>query len=266
MTTQQVWTGLWDAGSWVWLVAAAMVAVYGRAVGWRFGRQSAPFFAGVAALVLALVSPLATLAGGYVFSAHMAQHLVLLLLVPPLLLLGAPSRLVGRRSGRWALVERALARPWLTWLAGIGVMWFWHIPRLCAGALHDPILRHFQFATLVLAGSAFMWPILAPNPARRLDPGPAIAYLVVGCIGCTALGIWITFSPVSVCPGFYRPADPGGPMALVRGGWGLDPRLDQQLAGLLMWVPACLCYLSGVLFVLGRAYAPSARAQVPHAA
>ena len=122
-----------------------------------------------------------------------------------------------------------------------------------------------QLASLVLAGAAFAWPILAPNPARRLAPGPAIAYLVTGCIGCTSLGIWITFSPVEVCPGFFRVADPSGLLQLVRGGWGLDPRLDQQLAGLLMWVPACLCYLGGVLYVVGRGYAPAATGEVAHA-
>ena len=76
-----------------------------------------------------------------------------------------------------------------------------------------------------------------------------------GCLGCTALGIWITFSPISVCPGFFGIPDPLAIRPLIRSGWGLSAAADQQLAGLLMWVPACLVYLSGALFVVGRWFA-----------
>ena len=168
MTTQQIWMELWSLSSWSWLVAAAMVGAYAWSVSWKLPRRAGFFFAGVAALVFVLVSPLDRLADGYVFSAHMAQHLALLLVVPPLLLLGLPARKKTR------FIDTLFANPWMTWLAGIGVMWFWHIPSICAASLHNPVVRNIQFVSLVVAGVAFLTPILSSNGERRLDPAPSM--------------------------------------------------------------------------------------------
>ncbi len=82
-----------------------------------------------------------------------------------------------------------------------------------------------------------------------------MAYLISACLACTILGIFITFSPVSVCPIYLHPADRLGVMNLLRQDWGLTPLVDQQIGGLMMWVPACMVYLSGVLGLLIRWYA-----------
>ena len=104
-------------------------------------------------------------------------------------------------------------------------------------------------------GTAFWLPVVS----GRLTPLPGIAYLFTACVACTVLGILLTFSPVTVCSVFAHVDDRLGVMPLLRGGWGLTPERDQQVGGLLMWVPACLVYGVGILGQHGRLYATDAR-------
>src|SRR5437016_5792453 len=105
----------------------------------------------------------------------------------------------------------------------------------------------FQAMSLVSAGAAFWWPIFRPLLQRRMPPTTAALYLFSGCVGCSLLGIYVTFSPISVCP-LYA-AGGGSPelLRLVHEQWGLTHRLDQEVGGLLMWVPACTVYLGAIL-------------------
>ena len=80
-----------------------------------------------------------------------------------------------------------------------------------------------------------------------------MAYLFTACVACTILGISITFSPVDVCAAYGHAVDPLGVLPLVRA-WGLRPSVDQQLGGLLMWVPGCTLYAGAILAVVGRFY------------
>ena len=85
---------------------------------------------GVVTLFLTLVSPLDTLADTYFFSAHMVQHMLLILAVPPLLLMGIP-REMAEKAFRYPWVRRAeeiLSKPMLAWSAGVGMLWIWHWP------------------------------------------------------------------------------------------------------------------------------------------
>jgi putative membrane protein len=93
--------------------------------------------------------------------------------------------------------------------------------------------------------------------AQGLSPLAGIGYLVAACFACTLLGIYITFAPASVCPAYMHPADPYGLLPVIQDQWGLTARMDQQIGGLLMWVPACLIYLSGVMGLLSRWYTPA---------
>ena len=79
-------------------------------------------------------------------------------------------------------------------------------------------------------------------------------YLFSACVGCTILGIILTFAPLGVCPVFMHPADRLGILPLLQDGWGLSPARDQQLGGLLMWVPPCFVYLCGIFGLLARWY------------
>ena len=212
-----------------------------------------------ATLVAALASPLAVLASRYSFSANMLQHLLLLLIVPLSAILAWPS------SEAVANDNFAQSSPFGTaavgWLAGVGAMWFWHVPALCTAAMQNSWIFAIQTCSLVVAGAAFWWPVFRPQLQRRLQPHVAAAYLLSGCVGCSLLGIYITFSPVSVCP-LYAVADGASPelMRLVHQQWGLTHRLDQQVGGLLMWVPACMVYLGAILATLSSWYQVPERA------
>jgi cytochrome c oxidase assembly factor CtaG len=79
-------------------------------------------------------------------------------------------------------------------------------------------------------------------------------YLFSGCLGCTLLGIYITFSPISVCPLYDSPTGSSEILRLIRDQWGITHEMDQQLGGLLMWVPACIVYLCAILARLSSWY------------
>ncbi len=198
-------------------------------------------------LVLALASPIGQLAEGYLFSAHMLQHLLLVLVVPPLALLGLGAR---GRPGAAGRLEALVA-----WGLGVGAMWLWHERTLCNAASLSPAVHRLQEVSLLAMGTAFWLPVVS----NRLPPLAGIAYLFTACVACTVLGIYLTFSPVTVCSVFAHPVDRLGVMPLLRGDWGLTPAKDQQVGGLMMWVPACLVYGVGILGLLGRMYANDAR-------
>jgi putative membrane protein len=235
----------WDAFALAACVGAA--GLYGFVHRTRLGPRAAYFAAALVLFVLALASPIGTLADGYLFSAHMLQHLLLVLVVPPLALLGLPER----KGGGSPVSTRSLV---VTWGMGVGAMWLWHAPTLCNAAAQSDLVHRVQEATLVLMGLAFWLPVLSPDPARRIAPLGGVAYLFTACLACTVLGILVTFSPVEVCSVYLRPVDRLGILPTLRGGWGLTPARDQQIGGLLMWVPACFVYLSAILAMLGRFY------------
>ena len=231
----------------VTVAAAIAYLVPGR----RFGVSPLPLVLALLLFVLALASPIGQLADGYLFSAHMLQHLLLVLIVPPLALLGVGPALRGRAPGRFG---RLLPRPIVTWGLGVGAMWLWHEQTLCNAASQSAVVHRVQELSLLFMGTAFWWPILAPREESRLPPLAGVAYLFTACVACTLLGVLITFSPIEVCSVFAHPVDRLGVMPLVRDGWGLTAEKDQQVGGLLMWVPACLVYGVGILGVLGRLF------------
>jgi cytochrome c oxidase assembly factor CtaG len=133
-------------------------------------------------------------------------------------------------------------------------MWFWHIPALCTASMRSPAVFDIQQASLVAAGAAFWWPVFSPIAQRRMQPHHAAIYLFAGCIGCSLLGIYITFSPIAVCPLYRTPTGSIELLSLIRNQWGFSYRVDQQVGGLLMWVPACMVYLGAILAMLRSWY------------
>ena len=204
---------------------------------------------------LALASPVGTLADGYLFSAHMLQHLLLVLIVPPLALLGlAPSR--EPRPARSRRIPTIVS-----WAMGVGAMWLWHAPTLCNAAAQSALVHRIQEASLLVMGTAYWWPILAPRASQRIEPLSGIVYLFSACVACTVLGVVVTFSPVEVCSVYLHPVDRLGILPTLRGSWGMTPEKDQQLGGLLMWIPACLVYVGAILSMLARFYRGETRAR-----
>lgn len=255
---------LWNWSSLAWLgavaIVVAMVCVFYR----RAGMRLLPLAIGMAFFLLAFVSPIGVLADGYLFSAHIIQHLVLLLIVPMCLVLSIPktrSQESDQDSDRtWPI---GLGNPILGWMCGLGAMWFWHVPTLCSAASTVGTVGAIRDASFVLAGMAFWWPVFAPRESNRLPAPSAVVYLFSACLGCTLLGIYLTFSTVAVCPAFAGTPQ-GAVIASQLYDVGLTPLVDQQLGGLLMWIPPCTLYITVILTVLGRWYAAPATTTTVH--
>jgi putative membrane protein len=244
MTTYQFFTTTWTWNSIVLGLAVLSCLAYWFA----FGQRGRPvyFASAIVIFLLALVSPLSALANGYVFSAHMVQHILLVLIVPALLLLSLP------RSFSIGSSRNYLTRPVIGWAAGVGAMWLWHAPALCNAAATSRTVSAIQTTSLLLMGSLFWWQVIASREEQRLSPPAAIVYLFTACTACSVLGIILTFAPVSICPVYQHPIDRLGILRTIRGDWGLTSDRDQQIGGLLMWVPMCAIYAAAILAQMAR--------------
>ena len=208
------------------------------------------------AILLALVSPLDEVSTA-LFSAHMLQHLLLMMVAAPLFVLGDPMTATlwavpirGRRAAaawwRRASVLRAGWRlattPVAAWTLHVAALWIWHYPRLYDHALRNETVHVVEHAAFFLTALLFWWPVLRRH-GRRLRDGTAVVYLFGAALQGTLLGAALTLAS--------RPlytAHLGTTTA-----WGLTPLEDQQLAGLLMWVPAGFVYLAALVPPVMRA-------------
>jgi putative membrane protein len=259
MTTEQFFHSAWDWNPWVIATCAGVLFTYGAGQRFCFNHKIGWLLAGTVMLFVTLASPIDALADGYLFSAHMLQHLLLLLVVPPLILLSLqPAPIPGfLQNSAWKWLDWIFRHPVVTWFLGVGGMWLWHAPTLCNAAVSNVWIHRLQYLSLLLMGFAFWWPIIGPLTRRRLSPLAGIVYLFSACLGCTILGIIVTFAPVGVCSIYLHPRDQLGILPLIQDWWGLTPAKDQQLGGLLMWVPACLIYFCGIIGLVARWYAES---------
>jgi putative membrane protein len=240
----------WNAAA---LIAAATFALgfailFGRVARWCW------ILPALVLLLATLCSRLEALADGVLFSAHMAQHLLLLLIVPAMLWLGLP-RTVAKSSSRRA--PGAIAA--VGWIAGIGSMWFWHVPEFCDAAASSASIHMLQTASLLGMGLLFWRPILSSSQNVRLSAGLGVAYLFTACLACTALGIILTLTPIEVCPIFRAPLAHGSPYAALREAVGASR--DREIGGLLMWVPMCAIYVGAIIFELLRWFGDRTDAQ-----
>jgi putative membrane protein len=192
-------------------------------------RRVMAFGAALGVLGVSLNGPLHNLSDGYLFSAHMAQHLALTLVFPPLLLYGTPAWLARPLLGRgWVLrLARRATRPLAAGMLFSVPITLWHLPQFYEAALeHHPlhIVQHLVFmATAVI----MWWPILSPAPELPRASYPTqLVYLFALGLPMSLAGALITLSERVLYP-FYARA----PRV-----WGLAPLADQQLGGLLMWV------------------------------
>jgi putative membrane protein len=205
-------------------------------------RHALAFYAGLVMLAFALVSPLDALAGT-LFSAHMIQHLVLLIVSSALLVYGRPVLPVvlalprsvrrGVNSLRSSRVIEAAARvvtnPLVAWALGAAVLWAWHLPSLYEAALTNELVHALEHAMFLATGVLFWAVVLAPERAH----GARIAFVFATALSSAALGAILTFSSTAL----YEVHGAGAHL------WGLTPLQDQQLAGVIMWIPAGFVYL-----------------------
>jgi len=243
MTTSEFLLSAWDFEPSIVIGCAALVIGYLLFSG-RAGRTYY-FLGGILLLFLDLVSPLDRLADEYLLSAHVLQHFLLALIIPILIVLGAP-RSISNFTPQF--------HPVMAWLLGVGTMLLWHVPVFFNAALANQALHIFQHLSFLITGTIFWWPVLAPREENRLAAMPAVTYLFSACTVCSLLGAALTFFPPGAYPAYVHPEDQLSIHVLIRNGWGLDAKGDQQLAGMLMWVPGCFVYLSVILATVARWY------------
>jgi cytochrome c oxidase assembly factor CtaG len=254
MTTGQLLEAAWDPSPSILIGCALLLGLYLLVSRGRPLRSVLVFLLGDLTLLFALISPLDELGDTYLFSAHMLQHLLLVLLVPPLLIAGLPEtplRSALQREGIRRL-ERILSRPQVAWFLGIGTLWIWHVPLLYDATLASEAIHVFEHLTFLVTGVIFWWPIFTPLQDHRYGTSTAIAYLGVGALANTALGVLLTFAPAGFYPYYTHPRDPYHALSLIRNGWGLDAADDQQLGGVFMWVLGGLVFLVALMIELGR--------------
>lgn len=252
----------WQADGWVVALLLASTAGY-LAGAWRLrfaGRNTVlgrwrvgSFVAGTLVLAVALLSPLDALADRY-FSAHMTQHLALMLVAPPLLVASQPAAawmwclgpMRRRALARWwargahpRRLLRVLLHPAVVWLAASAALWFWHMPRPYGWALANEGLHTFEHTCFFLTSLAFWYLLFSPRGRASLGYGGAIVFGATLGMQNGFLGAILTFAAQP----FYV-AHAGHPGILA-----LSALEDQQLAGLIMWVPASIVHLAllGVL-------------------
>src|SRR6185437_72176 len=128
----------------------------------------------------------------------------------------------------------------------------WHIPYIFneATSMHGMGLMYLQWLSLLFAGIIFCWPVINPSPEHRIPPLSAVLYLSTACVFCTILGLMITFAPLGIYSHYINPTDSNGFLNLIRNQWKISPGMDQQAAGLIMWVPCCFIYLTASMIIL----------------
>jgi putative membrane protein len=248
-----------------WVVALLAISAVGYAAGvarlWGHagrgrgigGRAVAGFALGWLSLVVALISPIDAL-GSRLFAAHMVQHELLMIVAAPLLVLGRPLA-----AWAWALpaawrapVGRMFHRPaWrVPWLAVTGALaawllhglalWLWHVPAWFDAALASATLHTLQHIAFVVTALLFWWSVL--GVATRQDRALALASLFTTMLHTGALGALLALAPTAWYAAYAQST----------AAFGLTPLEDQQIGGLVMWVPAGVVYVGCALMLASQ--------------
>lgn len=247
----------WESGIVVLLVLSGALYARGTSVLRRRGaRAPSPsavscFWIGWIVVALSLLSPLHEISE-QLFSVHMVQHELLMTVAAPLLVLGRPGivMLWGlSRRGRAAVASivrcpsargawRVLVRPLDAWLLHGIAIWAWHIPALFEATLTSDTVHALQHASFLGSALLFWWSLLFVQ--RRAARGVSIVYLFTTAVHTGALGALMSFSRIVWYPAYGDRA----------AAWGLTALSDQQLAGLIMWIPASVAYLIAALLLI----------------
>jgi len=234
----------------------ASLGIYFFAFKCKWNRKGAYFTAGNLVILLALVSPIATLGESYLFSVHMVQHLLLEIIAVPLLVIGLPAKLSSWPL-RWTPFRRLaklLGRPGLAWIIGVGTLWIWHLPVLYNLTLESKTIHILEHLSFVVSAIIFWYPLLDPIGKYRLSALPAVLYLFSACLVNSLLAILLTFAPAGLYPYYLNPEDVLGALYLIREVWGILPEIDQQMGGAIMWVLGGVVFLAVLIGVLVRWY------------
>jgi putative membrane protein len=254
IAAEGAWRWTWEPYVLVPLAISTLLYAIGVMRVWRrAGRahgvtywQLASFAAGTLTIVIALLSPVAWISQ-ILFSVHMTQHTLLMLVAAPLLTFGHPlfawlwafgdreRDSIARAARRRAIVGswRHLTAPLAVFILQAAALWLWHIPSWYQAALRNDAVHALQHLCFVLAASLFWWAMVNGRYGRA-GYGLGVLYVFLTAIHSSALGALLAVSPDVWYADYVRQAN----------AWHVDALADQQLAGLLMWIPA------GVIFIV----------------
>lgn len=226
--------------------------------GWRLGA----FLAGVAGIWLAIGSPLAAF-DDVSLTVHMAQHLLLMSVSPPLILLGWPAlpllrglpQFVARgaigpimRSGIVRRIGHVVSEPLVCWLAAACALLAWHVPSMFDAALHSELLHEFEHASFVGTGILFWWPVVQPWPSAPRWPRWSIPlYLFCATLPCDVLSGFLAFCDRVVYSSYFS-----APRM-----FGISALQDQECAAAFMWVSVTLILLVPAVMVTLEILSPA---------
>jgi putative membrane protein len=236
----------WNLAPAIWIPILLTILIYawgGHQVWQRAGRghgitrrQWLSFVGAILMLALALVSPLDALSNE-LFSAHMVQHLILILAAAPLLVLSdfqlaflwaLPRRHVQKMGNSVNQTKRSiLPPPVLVWILFTATMWLWHASTLYQAALRNEAIHTLEHITFLFTAILFWWVLFKHTRADHLHYGMTVPFLFLTVLQSGILGALMTFTS-QPWYSIYGNSAPN---------WGLSALQDQQLAGLIMWMP-----------------------------
>jgi cytochrome c oxidase assembly factor CtaG len=259
LAAPSVWSQAWSWEPAIVIPLAVMLAVYlagmvrrgnTATLQWRH----ASFFAGWLSLFFALTSPIHEL-GEQLFSAHMLQHEMLILISAPLISAAHPGATClwafaprhRTEIGGWvsriehSRVVRFTTSPLNAWVLEAAALWLWHIPYLYQATLTSDWVHAAQHLTF-LATAVLFWSALYGVGRSAMSFGAATLYVFGTAVHCSALGALLTFSTILWYPAY----------ADTTARWGLTPLEDQQLGGVIMWVPSGIVFIVIALALIAR--------------
>lgn len=233
-------------------------AGYRLANGWRL----AAYLGGLLVVLLALVSPIDVL-GGQLFFMHMIQHLFLVMLAPPLLMLANPLPFIlwglperwRRKAGGWLSTAlhresafrrtlRSATSPGLVWLLYVIFLLGWHDPNLYNAALRVDWIHDVEHLTFFLPAMLYWWHVVGAGPRihRQFSRAGRIAYNIAAIPPTMFTGIAIAFAEQPIYSYYLSVPRP----------WNLDVLSDQRISGVIMWIPGSMMYMIAVLVLAAR--------------
>jgi cytochrome c oxidase assembly factor CtaG len=187
---------------------------------------------------------------------HMIQHMLLMMVGAPLVVLGGSAAAtlwslpaawrrrgavwLGRMQG-WRVPRYLLWQPLLTFALFGLALWVWHVPALYEAALYDDLVHDLQHLMFFVVACLFWRVLVDPLSRLRLSPGLGVLYLFATSMHATFLGVFMALSP-SPWYGFYE---------TTTAAWSLSALEDQQVAGLIMWMPMCMIYALAAAVIFG---------------
>jgi putative membrane protein len=208
-------------------------------------QQRAVFYGALLTIFFSLNGWLHDLSDWYLFSAHMVQHLLLTLLMPPLLLAGVPGWMLRPviETRPFGAIARALTRPKICFATFNVVLAFWHLPQFYNAAVADHRIHILQHLMFMAAAVMLWWPILSQLPELpRLSYPMQMLYLFLTTLPMSIVAVYITYSRSLLYPGYSA-----APRIL-----GITPMQDQLIGGLIMWIPGGLVMFAVITVIFFR--------------